>query len=148
MEPMEQIKLLQAIYAGALADAVLRFDREGVLERVTQAKHAEQMASGKARAAQLGIASYDEVFGKLSALMGCADWSVSRDEQGGLTATASRCMLCAFAKRLGAQSPCNIYCLDPMEGMVRGLDQSVEYRVEETLFDGAQCRVRIKQAQG
>lgn len=83
MEQMEQIKLLQAIYAGALADAVLRFGREGVLERVTQAKHAEQMASGKARAAQLGIASYDEVFGKLSALMGCADWSVSRDEQGG-----------------------------------------------------------------
>jgi hypothetical protein len=54
-------------------------------------------------------------------------------------------MLCAMAKRLGAQSPCNVYCLDPMEGMVRGLNEKAVVTVEETLYHGAQCRVRISE---
>ena len=143
MEATEQVKILQAIYAGALADSVLRLGNEGVLEKVTLQKRAEQFAGGKARAMQLGITSPDEVFTKLSELMGCADWTISPDENGGFTATASRCMLCALAKKMGAQSPCRIYCLDPMEGMVKGLDENAEYDVQDTLYEGSGCRVIV-----
>ena len=142
MEATEKVKMLQAIYAGALADSVLRLGTEGVLEKVTKQKRVEQLAGGKARAAQMGITSPEEVFTKLSDLMGCANWTTSPGE-GGFTATASRCMLCALAKRMGTQSPCRIYCLDPMEGMVKGLDESADYDVQSTLFESAQCRVVI-----
>ena len=147
MEANEKVRVLQAIYAGALADSVLRLGNEGVLEKVTEQKRAEQLAGGKARAAQLGITSAEEVSTKLSDLMGCADWKVSANGKGkGFTAQASRCMLCAFAKKMGAQSPCRIYCLDPMEGMVKALDAHKDYRAESTLFEGGECRIVVSPA--
>lgn len=144
MESVDKVRVLQALYAGALADAVQRMGNEGILEKVTQQKRGEQMLNGKARAAQLGIAQPEEVFTKLSELMGCADWTVSPSAaQNSFTAKASRCLLCAMAKKLGAQSPCHIYCLDPMEGMVRGLDSGLSFDVRETLFEGDHCQVAI-----
>lgn len=143
MEVLEKVRTLQVIYAGALADSVLRLGIEGVLEKVTQQKRKEQLIVGKARAAQMAMTSPEDVFTKLSDLMGCADWNVTPNEKGGFTATASRCMLCAITKKLGAQSPCHIYCLDPMEGMIKGLDENVDFDVQCTLYEGAQCHVAI-----
>ena len=68
------IKILQAMYAGALADSVLRMGREGILEKVTVEKKGEQMASGKIRAAQLVITKPQEVFEVLPEIFGCANW--------------------------------------------------------------------------
>lgn len=145
MKELEKVRVLQAVYAGALADSVLRLGNEGVLEKVTKQKRNEQLACGKARAAQLGIASPEEVFIKLSDLMGCADWSVAADADGsGFSATATRCMLCSLSKRMGTQSPCRIYCLDPMEGMIKGLRANADFDVQSTLYEGSQCRVLIK----
>ncbi|MHB1154447.1 MAG: L-2-amino-thiazoline-4-carboxylic acid hydrolase [Eubacteriales bacterium] len=144
MECAEKVKTLQMIYAGALADSVLRFDSEGVLEKVTQKKRTEQLLDGKIRAAQMGITKQDDVFLKLSDLMGCADWKITYNEDGtGFTSTASRCMLCTIAKKMGTKSPCHIYCLDPMEGMVKGLDEKTNFSIENTLFDGTQCCVKV-----
>ena len=144
MEPMEKVRMLQVIYAGTLADHVLHLGDEGVLEKVTIKKKAEQMAGGRARAAQMGITNAEEVFTKLSDIMGCADWKIVPNENGkGFTATASRCMLCAFAKKMGTQSPCHLYCLDPMEGMIKGLAENVSFDVQSTLFEGLQCRVSV-----
>ncbi len=144
MEASEKVKVLQAVYAGALADAVLRMGGEGVLEKVTRQKRGEQLLLGRARAAQMGMGSPEEVFTKLSDLMGCADWAVTPDENGdGFAASASRCMLCMMAKKAGAQSPCHIYCLDPMEGMVRGLNQDAGFDVLSTLYEGPSCRVAV-----
>lgn len=144
MEAVEKVKMLQAIYAGALADSVLRLGNEGVLEKVTQQKRVEQLAVGKVRAEQMGITNAENVFTKLTDLMGCANWTVSASEDGcGFTATASYCMLCALAKKMGAQSPCRIYCLDPMEGMVKGLIEGAEFDVQCTLYEGTHCSVAI-----
>lgn len=46
METAKQVQMLQMAYAGALADTVLQFSKEGVLERVTERKHREQLATG------------------------------------------------------------------------------------------------------
>lgn len=142
MQMEQKVRTLQAVYAGALADAVLRLGSEGVLEKVTQQKRMEQLAGGKMRAAQLGIQNSAEVFTKLSELMGCADWNVV-PLKNGFTAAASQCMLCAFAKKTGTFSPCRIYCLDPMEGMVKGLYENAAFDVQSTLFEGSQCRVAV-----
>lgn len=143
MEDAKKLQMLRTFYAGALADSVLRFDRKGILDEVTAEKRGEQLAGGKARAAQLGITDAQSVFDVLSGIFGCADWQTEANESG-FTATASRCMLCAFAKRMGTQSPCNIYCLDPMEGMVKGLEEGAEFRVESTLWADDQCRVSVR----
>ena len=42
MDHEKKIKMLQMIYAGALADSVLRLDREGILPKVTADKKQEQ----------------------------------------------------------------------------------------------------------
>ena len=143
MEDAKKLQMLRTFYAGALADSVLRFDRKGILDEVTAEKRREQLAGGKARAAQLGIPDAQSVFDVLCSIFGCADWKTEANESG-FTATASRCMLCAFAKRLGTQSPCNIYCLDPMEGMVKGLEEGAAFQVESTLWTDGQCRVAVK----
>ena len=144
MELADKVRTLQMIYAGALADTVKRLGNEGLLEKITLQKRSEQLLSGKMRAAQMGMVQEQDVFIKLADLMGCADWSIAENEDNsGFTATASRCMLCAMAKKFGAQSPCHIYCLDPMEGMVKGLNDKADFDVESTLYEGSLCRVKI-----
>jgi|LAHS01.1.fsa_nt_gb predicted ArsR family transcriptional regulator len=142
MELEQKFKLLQAIYAGALADSVLRMGKEGILEKVTSEKREEQMITGKFRTTQFGIEKPEEAFLKLSELFGCANWAVE-NESGGLTAEATKCMLCAMAKKMGTQCPCNIYCLDPMEGMIRGINPNFTFNVIETLWSGQKCKVNV-----
>lgn len=144
MEPEKKAKTLQMVYAAALADTVLRLGREGVLEKVTAQKRAEQMATGTQRAAQFGISSTEEAFAKLAELFECANWRTER-EGNTVKARSSQCMLCALAKKMGAQSPCHIYCLDAMEGMVKGLTPGAEFIAEETLYEGTACRVIVKE---
>ncbi|MDI9494902.1 MAG: L-2-amino-thiazoline-4-carboxylic acid hydrolase [Bacillota bacterium] len=138
----QKFKMLQMIYAGALTDFVLRMGKEGILEKVTLEKREEQMLNGKIRAAQFGIEKPEGVFLVLSDLFGCADWTVERNDEG-IKAQATKCMLCAMAKKTGAQSPCNIFCLDPMEGMMRGLNPDIEFDVRETLWSGQKCTVNV-----
>lgn len=143
METEKKLKILQMFYAGALADSALRFTKEGVIEKVTAQKKIEQLANGNARAIQLGIQSTRQVFDVLPEIFGCADWKTSMNENG-FDAVAKSCILCGLSKKAGSQSPCNIYCLDAMEGIIKGLDRSAEFDVISTLWDGIECKVRVK----
>ena len=142
MENEKKLQILQLTYASVLADAVLRMGREGVLEKVTVKKKDEQMLRGKMNAEQFGITQPEEVFQKLSEIFNCASWEII-PEPGGFSAEARACKLCGFAKKFGAQKPCNLYCLDPMEGMVKGLDGNLNFIVQETLWDGQKCKVEV-----
>lgn len=142
MENEKKIQILQLTYAAVLADAVLRMGREGVLEKVTREKKDEQMLRGKMNAEQFGITHQEDVFLTLSDIFNCAIWEII-PEPGGFSAEAKACKLCGFAKKFGAQKPCNLYCLDPMEGMVKGLDGNLNFIVQETLWDGQKCKVEV-----
>lgn len=142
MELEQKLKLLQIVYASALADFTLRLGREGIIEKVTSEKREEQMQMGRSRTAQFGICNPEEVFIKLSELFGCANWTIEREGEG-FTAKATGCMLNTIAKKMGAQSPCNIYCLDPMEGMIKGIDSGLTFDVMETLWSGQKCLVEV-----
>jgi hypothetical protein len=144
MDAAAQIKMLQMTYAAQMADSVRRLSDAGALESTTAQKRTEQLAGGGARAAQMGVREPREVFTRLAEIFDCADWTVV-EAADGFAATASRCLLCALAKRMGTPSPCRICCLDPMEGMVCGLAPEACVEVEETLFDGDRCRVRVVQ---
>jgi hypothetical protein len=49
MENEKKVKVLQMMYAGVLADSVLRFGKAGILEKVKEEKKAEQLLGGKAQ---------------------------------------------------------------------------------------------------
>ena len=144
MDTAQHLRILQLTYAAQLADAVVQYGRAGVLESVTEERRAARLAAGAAQAGQLGIAEPAGCFTVSAELFGCADWSVEdAPGGGGFTASASRCMLCALVKKAGGPSPCRLFCLDPIEGMVKGLDPSVAFDVRETLFDGERCSVQV-----
>ncbi len=143
MDSNKQVQFLQMAYAGVLADAVLQLNKEGVLSRVTERKRREQFATGTMKAKQFGITKPEEVFLKLSEIFACARWEIVNSPVNGFIAQANSCKLCAIAKNIGAPSPCHLYCLDPMEGLVKAVKTDAVYTVEETLWEGHRCLVNI-----
>ena len=143
MDSDKQVQMLQVVYAAALADMVLQLQKEGVLEKVTARKRQEQLLTGKMRAAQFGITQPEEVFTKLAELFACTRWIINKNADGSFVAQGSVCKLCSFAKKMGAPAPCNLYCLDPMEGMIKALKPDAKFSAEETLWNGARCSVRV-----
>ncbi len=142
MDKDEHIRILQLAYASVVADMTRLLGDEGVLENVTQRKRVEQMEQGPRKAAQFGITSADLVFTRLSALFGCAEWRVQQLDEGFVAETRS-CLLSGLARQMNAPSPCRLYCLDPMEGLVRGVSPGAGFQVEETLWEGDRCRVNV-----
>lgn len=100
------------------------------------------MRNGKANAEQFGVSRPEELFSKLTDIFGCATWEI-KTEDGGFSAETKSCKLCAIAKRMGAPGPCDMYCLDPMEGMIKGLAPEMKFTVGETLWNGSRCQVKV-----
>ncbi len=142
MDAAQHIRALQLTYAAQLADTTVQYGRAGIIDTVTEQRRAQRLASGAAQATQMGIAEPREAFTATAELFGCADWSVSDDDDG-FVATAGRCLLCGMVKKADGPSPCRLFCLDAIEGLVRGLAPGAEFDVQETLFDGGRCRVRV-----
>ncbi len=143
MDTEKKLQVVQAVYAAALADSVFRMGKEGILDKVTSQKRQEQMATGKLRAQQFGIVKPEEVFLKLSELFDCARWEV-KPEVNGFVAESKVCKLCAMTRKMGGQKPCQIYCLDPREGMIKGLNPNAHFEVKETLWEGQKCQVEVR----
>lgn len=100
------------------------------------------------RAAQQALSSSRTeglpVFGKLSEILGCADWSVGKVDDGYI-ATAASCKLCALSKKMGGANPCNAWCLDPAFAMITAVTKidAGSLVVESTLMTGDCCKVLI-----
>jgi hypothetical protein len=144
MEPVQHIRILQHAYAAQLADATTRYGKAGILEQVTEERRAARLSSGAVKAAaKMGVTEPAAAFTTSAGLFGCADWTVAPDDDG-FVATASRCLLCALVKQMAGPSPCRLFCLDPIEGMIVGLAPDAAVDVQETLYDGGACRVRVQ----
>jgi len=142
MELENRVRVLENVYVGVLADAVKWFSKEGILGKVREERRSEQMLFGREKAKQFGIEKQEEVFMCVSEIFNCAVWEISQEPYG-FSAETSECKLCALAKKLSTESPCNLYCLDPMEGMVKGLTPNSKYIVRETLWGGQKCKIDV-----
>lgn len=142
MDKDKHIKLLQLTYANVLADATAQFGEEGILEIVEVRKRREQLESGAIKAAHFDISTARQVFTKLSSVFGCANWQIDQRDDG-FAAKSKSCVLCGLAKQKKAPSPCRLYCLDPMEGLVKGVEPGCKFTVESTLWTGDECRVVV-----
>lgn len=138
----DNFKTLQMIYAGALADSTTWYSRNNILEVVTEAKKPQQFAQGKFLASSLGITAKTEVFTKLAELFGCANWQIE-EVNNSVYAVAKNCTLCSMCKKTGSLAPCKLHCLNPMEGMIKALDENYKFEVEKTLWDDLECRIKI-----
>jgi len=139
----QKIKTLQLTYAAALADSVVRYGNAGVLDKITEQKRAEQMNNGAALAAKLGVAEPKQAIEKTQDLFECADF-VCIDTSSGFEAVATRCAICSISKQMGKYSPCQIYCLSPMEAMMKGVSPDTEFQVVSTLWESDRCIIRAK----
>lgn len=138
-----RMKMLENAYASALADATLQFSKAGILKQVTAEKKVVQFAMGKRQAERFGITQPVEVFQILSEVFGCAVWELVENE-GNLVAQTQSCKLCSMAKAMGSGCPCEVYCLNPMEGLIKAVAPLVEFQVEETLWDSEKCTVLVQ----
>jgi len=138
----QKLKTLQMFYAAVQADSTLRYGNAGILDRVTEQKHAEQVKTGAASAQRLGIKEPKQAFLKTQDTFGCANW-VCEDTEDGFTASCANCMLCAMSKKMGQYSPCRLNCLNPIEAMLKGIAPNAEFIVDNTLWDNDKCSVRV-----
>jgi hypothetical protein len=143
MDAEKKIKTLQMFYAAALADTVFRYGKEGILEKITQEKAAEQMNTAKVMAQRFGIEKAEQAFEKTQELYGCADWKIEGVENG-FSAHNNSCMLCNISKKMGKYSPCQVYCLGPIKAMISAVDPESSFEVSETLWESNRCSVSVK----
>ena len=139
----QKIKTLQMSYAGVLADSTARYGAEGILDKITGQKRAEQMKNCADIAARFGVTNPKQAFEKPMDTFGCANWKFT-DTDNGFEAVADSCILCAISKKMGAFSPCQIYCLSPIEASVKGVCPDAEFYIKGTLWDSDKCKVDIK----
>lgn len=142
MNTETRVKILENAYIGILVDSIYHYSKQGVLDNVIEDKKKIQMLMGKDQCVKFGITKPEDVFNVLSGAFNCAKWEFEHNDNG-FEAKAKACKLCAFAKKVGIESPCYLYCLNPMEGMVKGLDATLDYEASETLWDGKECRVKV-----
>ena len=140
----QKLKTLQLIYAAALADSVARYGNEGILDKITEQKRAEQMKNGAGLAARFGVTEPKQAVEKTRDTFGCANW-VCTDTSDGFEATATSCRLCAISKQMGEFSPCQIFCLSAMEAMTKGVSPKAKYNVISTLWDSDRCMLIVKE---
>lgn len=143
MENEMRVKILENTYVHVLIDSILNYQKHGILNDVIKEKEEIQMMTGKMQVQNFGITKVEEVFTKLSETFNCAKWEINETEDG-LEMISKSCKLCDCAKKMNAESPCHVYCLNPMKGMVRGLDDQLEFEVKETLYGGDKCRILIR----
>jgi len=138
-----KIKVLQMSYTGVLADSVLRYSRAGILDEVTKQKRDEQMKTSAVLAERFGVKEPKQAFGNVQDLFNCADWAYE-DTETGFSAVCGNCMLCALCKKMGTDSPCQIYCLSPIEASIKGIKPDAEFTVKKTLWDDSRCEVEVR----
>ncbi len=129
-------RLLKLFYANALVDAVHHYGKHGILEEVRREKQALQQQSAAGQLKQLGISELPELYTKFSAIFGCAAWKFTEEDSA--EATTTTCLLCALAKKLGTERPCDLFCINPFAAFAEALGYHLE--AASTLWDSPECR--------
>lgn len=128
-----------------IAQVLQSYSKEGVIKEVITAEKEEQILRGKQLTSLLGIGVPTEVFTRFSEFFGCTKWEIN-PKKGGFLAINKECRFRDIFRELGesgAVNPCDICCLNLMEGLVKSLEPDCFFYVEETLWDGDKCRVTV-----
>ncbi len=131
--------LLQLCYAGALVDAANNYALLGGTQKIEEKKALEQRAVASQQLSRFGAKTPAEVLRRMMEVFGCTSWEIEEEEKSTSAVTTS-CLMCAIAKKTGGASPCTLFCINPMKAYGKALEPSYDLAVEETLWEGKECR--------
>lgn len=137
-----ELMVMRNAYVALAVDTVKRYDQHGILEAVTEEKKRELPVVAQHMTQAFGMTTVEEVFEKMVAIFECANWKVTKTETG-LRAVARECKMGAMAKAQGVTSPCMIYCLNPLEAMIKAVAPEATFTVQSTLYEGSCCWVEV-----
>ncbi len=121
---------------------MIRYARASILNDIEKDRIKLSLASGENNAQMLGVTKPEEAFTKPASIVDCASWEVTRNRNG-LNAECSGCKLFAMCNKLGTPSPCRMYCLNGIEGMIKALKPEAVFIVKSTLWTGENCTVGV-----
>ncbi len=142
MNSEQHLSVLRSLFTGLQAETMIRYARAGILNDIEKDRIKLSLASGENNAQMLGVTKPEEAFTKPAAIVDCASWKISRNENG-LIAVCVGCKLAAMCKRLKTPSPCRMYCLSAIEGMIKALKPEALFTVKSTLWSGENCTVEV-----
>jgi len=137
-----KLAVVQNVYATQMAETTSYLTKAGLLETIVEEKRPILFDHAERNLQAFGITKPEDVFLTLSDIFSCAKWQIETTDHG-FRAINETCKLCATAKSKETDSPCDLYCLVPMESMVKGLSIDYMYKVESTLWDAGRCSILV-----
>jgi hypothetical protein len=137
---MEQnnIKTLQLLYAGLLADSVAIFEKYGILEKIKLQKSIENKLAAPARVNQFGLKHPEDVFNLFNDLLGFTKWKIKRASQGCIFSTEV-CKLKSISSTINSAKPCDLCCIDPLTALCESLADPYKLEVYQTMWEDIEC---------
>ena len=138
----QKLSVVRNLFTRLQAETMFRYAKAGILNDIEGERIELSLASGADSARMLGVTRPEEAFLKPAAIVDCATWDISSNGNG-LTAICAGCKLAAMCKKLETQSPCRMYCLSAIEGMIKALKPEALFSVKSTLWKGKNCTVEV-----
>jgi hypothetical protein len=142
MKIEQYLSVLRNLYTRLQAETMARYARAGILNDTEKDRVKLSLASGESNTQMLGVAKPEEAFTKPAAIVDCASWEIS-SHGNDLIAVCVSCKLAAMCKKLETPSPCRMYCLSGIEGMVKAVKPESVFTVKSTLWSGKNCTVAV-----
>lgn len=134
--------VLRQVLFMTMVNSLKNYEQNGILEKVVQEKIEQDLREGPAKVQHYGLTSAEQFLQFSTDTFACAHWAFERDAQG-VTATTKGCVVCGMAKQAGAPSPCELTCISPVRGVIKGLNPNNQFEVKETLWESDRCVFRI-----
>ncbi len=146
MEPSVQTQALQQLVLIQPLEALRNYNNHGILNQVTRENRERDLAGGAAKAASFGFTRPEDILEFDLNVIDCAKWSIQKKTSETIAIT-KHCKLCNMAKDQELPSPCALFCINPVRGIVEGVEGNYRLDVEETLWNGDCCRFKISKKQ-
>lgn len=142
MNTDEHLFLMRNFYTGLQAETMARYAKAGILNEIEKERKALSLVSGERNAKMLGVAKPEEAFTKPASIVDCASWEIT-GSRNSLIAVCNGCKLAAMCKKLETPSPCRMYCLNAIEGMIKALKPEALFNAKSTLWSEENCTVEV-----
>lgn len=134
--------ILRQVLFMTMIDSLKNYDKHGILEEVEKSKIEKDLAEGPDKVEKYGLKSVEQFLQFSSDTFNCVKWDIQPNEDG-FTAITKGCVVCGMAKQMNAPNPCEMTCISPSRGVVKGINKNHKFEVLETLWDGDKCLFKI-----
>jgi len=142
MDINKKLFIMRNLFAGLQAETIARYAKGGILNEIEKERMELSLASGEKNAKILEVTEPVEAITIPASIVDCASWEVTRNKDG-LIAVCEGCKLAAMCKKIGTPSPCRMYCLNAIEGMIKVLKPEAVFIVKSTLWSEENCTVEV-----